>query len=182
MATQIDTHDLLDRMGGPVGPERWKAYGELEALGAEAASQLAIEMLSHPNWYVRRAAAIYADHHPDPALLERLKLALHDPKAKVRLFAVHSLSCEPCKPGGNPVDATPYLIRAMKEDKAPRVRRMAAVMLTLGAPEKRVVRAFRHVLEHEPDEKVRRWATMALDRMARTISPSPLEEGEGAGG
>lgn len=166
--TDKTTNALLELLGQGDGRERWKAYREFEALGEETASKLATGMLSHPNWYVRRAAAIYADHHPDPALLERLKLALHDPKAKVRQFAVHSLACEPCKPGGNPVDATPYLIRAMKEDKAPRVRRMAAIMLMLGPSEKRVYRAFRSVLERETDEKVRRWARMGLERMGST--------------
>jgi hypothetical protein len=42
---------------------------------------------------------------------------------------------------------------------------MAAVMLMLGPTEKRVVRAFRSVLESETDEKVRRWARMGLERM-----------------
>ena len=176
MATELDTNDLLDRLGHPDGAQRWKAYAELEGLGEEAASKLAIEMLSHPTWYVRRVAAIYADHHPAPALLERLKLARHDPKAKVRMFAVHSLSCEPCKPGGNPVDAVPFIIRAMKEDKAPRVRRMAAVMLMLGAPEKRVVRAFHWVLENEGDEKVRRWATLGLERKSTEGSKRTNDE------
>jgi len=177
MTTESIPNDLLDRLGHRDPSERWAAYGELEALPEAHAARLAIEALSHPNWYVRRAAAIYADHHPDPALLERLKLALHDPKAKVRVFAVHSLSSEPCKPGGNPVDAVPFIIRAMKQDPAPRVRRMAAIMLMLGAPQTRVARAFRSVLQRETDPKVRQWASLGLARCEEARLAGTRQEG-----
>src|SRR5262245_16014173 len=79
--------------------QRWRSYADLMSAG-DAALPAVIDGLSSPDWRVRRACALFADHNPDPGLLERLKLTLNDPKAKVRMFAVHAMACEPCKPGG----------------------------------------------------------------------------------
>jgi HEAT repeat protein len=160
-APRQDFAKLVELLGHEDADQRWAAWHELMAAGMPAAAAVR-EGLSHPDWRVRRGAALYADHHPDPALLERLKLTLTDPHAKVRLFAVHALACEPCKPGGNPVDAIPLLIRAMKEDRAIRVRRHAALLLTQQPPERRVLRAFRWSLEHETDEKLLRTVRRGL--------------------
>jgi HEAT repeat protein len=154
-AAAKDYAALVELLGDEDPSQRWAAWHELMAAGMPAAAAVR-EGLSHPDWHVRRGAALYADHHPDPALLERLKLTLNDPHAKVRLFAVHALACEPCKPGGNPVDAIPLLIRALKEDRAIRVRRHAALLLTQQPLERRVLRAFRWSLQHETDEKLLR--------------------------
>jgi HEAT repeat protein len=164
MASAItDFRALVEELAHPEDDRQWKAYSALIAAG-DAPVPAVFEGLSHPNWRVRRGCALYADHNPDSALLERLKLTLNDPKAKVRLFAVHALSCEPCKPGGNPVDAIPLIIRALKEDKALRVRRHAANMLCQQPPERRIERALRWSLAHETDERMLR----TLQRGLRT--------------
>jgi HEAT repeat protein len=119
----------------------------------DEAVEAALLGLSHADWRVRRGCARFADHHPDARLLERLALTLHDPKAKVRKWAVHSLACDPCKPGGNPVDGVPPAIRALK-DKAVRVRRTAAWTLASQAPERRSVRALRAAAVAETDPRV----------------------------
>jgi HEAT repeat protein len=171
MSAQTTPSDLIARLGGGTAEDRWSAYAELEDLPEDQAAALATDALSNADWRVRRAGAIYADHHPVPSLMERLELALHDPKAKVRMFAVHSLACEPCKPGGNPVDAVPLLIRALKEDKAPRVRKTAAIMLWQQPPERRIVRALRVAAERETHEKTRRWMRYVLRMQEAALMP-----------
>jgi len=148
----MDYSDLERRLIHPDVSVRREALISLATLGDEAGPAM-IAWLSHPDWRVRRASAIYADHHADPELLERLRLTLHDPKAKVRMWAVHSLGCEPCKPGGNPVDPVPALIHALQTDKAPRVRRMAAAMLAQQRGH-RVTRALRRAQLREQDARV----------------------------
>lgn len=152
--------DLEKRLIHPDPADRRDAMISLATLGDDAAPTM-IAWLSHPDWRIRRAAAIYADHHPDPNLLARLRLTLHDPKAKVRMWAVHSLGCEPCKPGGNPIDPVPALVHALETDKAPRVRRMAAAMLSQ-QPGHRVVRALRRARTREEDPGVLAIVTWAL--------------------
>ena len=139
----------------PQGPRetKWQAMSELRRLGEEAAPAV-LEGMSHPDWRVRRASAIFVDHEPVPELIQRLRLVLHDPKAKVRMWAVHSLSCEPCKPGGNPVDPVPLIIQRLRDDRAPRVRRMAVAMLFQRPPERRITRALRRAFAIDPDARV----------------------------
>jgi HEAT repeat protein len=159
---------VVERMGDPDAGERWKAFAELMHAGP-AATTAVLHGLSNPDWRVRRGCALYADHHPEPELLERLRLALTDPKAKVRLMAVHGLACEPCKPGGNPIDPVPLLIRALKDDRALRVRRHAANMLCQQPGSRRITRAFRWSLEHETDAKLLR----AINRGLRQWAAQP---------
>jgi len=139
----------------------WRAFATLNAMGDDAVPAV-MAGLSHPDWRVRRGCALFADRNPHPALLERLKLTLHDPKARVRMIAVHSMSCEHCKPGGNPVDAIPLIIDRLKNDRAIRVRRMAAAGLIAFADEPRAARALRKALAVETDERLRRMAKWGL--------------------
>ena len=161
----------VERLSGP-GQQKWDALLELRAAG-DAAIPAVFDGMSHPDWQIRRGCAIYVDHEPDPQLMQRLVLLLNDPKAKVRMWAVHSIGCEPCKPGGNPLDAVPLLIRAMLEDKAPRVRRMAVLMLMQQAPERRIVRAYRRALARETDAKAIRFLNYGLKRLEAALAPAP---------
>jgi hypothetical protein len=111
---------------------------------------------------VRRWCAAYLDHNADAKALEHLALTLHDPKAKVRRWAVHSISCEPCKVGENPVNVVPLLITRVREDRSIKVRRMAALMLMQRTPDRRIARVFRSILRDQTDEPLRRFATWGL--------------------
>jgi HEAT repeat protein len=124
--------------------------------GGDAGIDAAIEGLSDPHWQVRRWCAIFLDHHSTAAARERLKLTLEDPKAKVRMWAVHSIACEPCKPGQQLEDVVSLILKRLREDKALRVRRQAVVVLVQHLPDRRVYRAFRKSLKHETDERLRR--------------------------
>src|SRR5260370_32502448 len=55
--------------------------------------------LSHPNARVRRGCAGFLDHHATNACLPQLRwVAPHDTASKVRRVAVHSVTCQQCKP------------------------------------------------------------------------------------
>jgi HEAT repeat protein len=142
---------------------RAAARAALEAAG-RAALEAVRDGLSHPDWQVRRQCAMFLDHHWDAPSLRRLVLTLHDPKRKVRRAAVHSLGCDTCKAGENPVDAVPLLLERLREDKSIRVRRMAAQMLALQKPERRVIRIMRQILRDESDPKLRMFAHWGLHR------------------
>lgn len=145
----------VESLGADSREDREAAFRQLSALG-DAVVPVIMQGLGHPNWRVRRGCAQFADRHPDPALLERLRLTVHDPKARVRAIAVHSLGCEHCKVGGNPLDPIPVLLQRLKHDKAIRVRRMAAATLVPFVAERRVARAFRRSLATESDVRLRR--------------------------
>ncbi len=142
---------LVDRFAA--GDTRWEAYVALSALGIDALPAIR-NGLSDGRWQVRRWCAIYLDHHADIDSLELLVPLLHDPKSQVRMWAVHSLACDRCKEGDNPIDVVPLLIERVENDDSIRVRRMATVMLADGAPDSRAVQVFEWLLEHESDRKL----------------------------
>lgn len=135
--------------------ERTGSLRVLEEAG-DAGIEAAIEGLSDPDWQVRRWCAVHLDHHSSAAARERLKLTLEDPKAKVRMWAVHSIACEPCKPGQQLEDVVPLILKRLREDKALRVKRQAVTVLVQHLPDRRIYRAFRRSLRNEADERLRR--------------------------
>ena len=90
----------------------------------------------------------------DAASLESLLPLLHDPVAKVRLWAVHSISCQHCKDHDNPLDVVPLLIERIENDESLQVRKMAVAMLADSPPDARVVPIFKAVLQKERDRKM----------------------------
>ncbi len=151
----IQTHEraaqFVDRFAE--SDSRWEAYVALDALGADALPAIR-QGLSDGRWQVRRWCAIYLDHHADTASLELLVPLLHDPKSQVRMWAVHSLACDRCKEGENPIDVVPLLIQRIENDDSIRVRRMATIMLASGGPDPRAVKVFESLLEQESDRKL----------------------------
>jgi HEAT repeat protein len=137
---------------------------ELRKLGKAAAVPAVLEGLGHGNWQVRRWCAIYLDHDGELASLHLLIPLLRDPKKEVRLWAVHSLSCDRCKEGENPLDVLPLLVERIEVDESIRVRRMATAMLAYGAPDPRAVPVFHTLMERETDEKLRLHASLGLMR------------------
>jgi HEAT repeat protein len=96
---------------------RWAALRALEALGT-AALPAVREGLRDGRSEVRRWCAIHLDHHGDLGSLEALVPLLREPKSKVRLWAVHSLSCDRCKTGENPIDVVPLLEERIRQTRA----------------------------------------------------------------
>ena len=100
----------------------------LQALG-EAALPAVREGLKDPDWHVRHWCAIYLDRGGTADALPDLIPLLDDPEPQVRLWAIHSLSCEHCKEGECQIDAVPLLLERLENDPHVRVRKMAAAML-----------------------------------------------------
>jgi HEAT repeat protein len=144
------------------GETRWPAWKRLEEIGATAAPAVR-EGLRHGHWQVRKWCAAFLDHHADPESIPELLPLLHDPKSDVRLWAVHSLSCDRCKLDENPVDYVPHLVERIEHDESIRVRRMAVLMLTVH-PDPRSVAIFRRILAEESDGKLRRHAEWGMKR------------------
>lgn len=123
--------------------------------------------LKHANWNVRRWCALFADNFADAETLKALVPLLRDPKAKVRVWAVHSLSCDTCKDGPNPVDAIPLLLERIELDESIKVRRHATAMLAAHkSPDPRVLPVFEQILREEDDRKLRLHAEHGIKRYA----------------
>jgi HEAT repeat protein len=196
--TEAEVRALVDRLED--GATRWPAWKRLEELGAAAAPAVR-EGLRHGHWQVRKWCAVFLDHHADPESLPELLPLLHDPKSDVRLWAVHSLSCDRCKvdkfsrapdPGRssdrrgaelearldkNPIDFVPHLIERIERDESIRVRRMAVLMLTI-QPDVRAARLFTRILARETDGKLRKHAEWGLKR-CREVGLAPAATGPG---
>lgn len=156
-----DFNNLIERLGHRESlPDAWRA---LRSAG-QAAVPAAREGLSHPNPKVRQFCAAFLDEHWDESALERLILTLHDPKLKVRKAAVHSLGCDRCKGGENPIDVLPYIAQRIREDKSVKVRRAAAWTLASQTPNKQIARVLRCVLRDETDPKMRMAAQWGIGR------------------
>jgi HEAT repeat protein len=149
--------------------DTWQA---LNRAGAAALPAIR-DGLSHPDWRVRRWCASFLDHHWDEPTLRRLVLALTDPKLKVRRAAVHSLGCDRCKGGENPIDAVPMLAQRIAQDKSIKVRRTAAWTLAAQQPEKRIARILRKALRDETDPKLRMAAKWGLKRYEDSLTEPP---------
>jgi HEAT repeat protein len=148
------------------GENRMAAFLALYARGKEALPAVRAG-LKHADWNIRRWCASLADNFADADLFRALVPLLHDPKSEVRVWAVHSLSCESCKDGPNPVDAVPLLLERIESDPNMRVRRQAAAMLAHHrSPDARVLPVFKRIMAEETDRKLRLHAEHGLKRYA----------------
>jgi HEAT repeat protein len=146
------------------GQNRMSAFLALYSRGAKALPAVR-KGLQHANWQIRRWSAILADNVADGETLRALTSLLHDPKAEVRVWAVHSLSCERCKDGPNPIDVIPLLLERIEQDSNIKVRRQAVAMLAHHrTPDPRVLPIFRRIISEEDDRKLRLHAEQGLER------------------
>jgi HEAT repeat protein len=148
------------------GQNRMAAFLALYSRGKEAVPAIRAG-LTHPDSNIRRWCASLADNFADAELFRALVPLLGDPKAEVRVWAVHSLSCETCKDGPNPVDAVPLLLERIESDESMRVRRQAVAMLAHHrSPDARVLPVFKRLLLEESDRKLRLHAEHGMRRYA----------------
>ncbi len=140
------------------------AFLALCARGPEALPAVR-EGLKHANWHVRRWSAALADNFADSQTLHALVPLLQDPQAAVRVWAVHSLACETCKDGPNPIDAIPLLLERIESDTSIKVRRQAVAMLAHHrSPDARVRPVFKQIMAQQTDRKLRLHAEAGLKR------------------
>ena len=112
---------------------------------------------------------MFADNFADAETLHALVPLLRDPKSQVRLWAAHSLSCESCKDGPNPIDAIPLLLERIALDASIKVRRQAVAMLVHHrTSDPRVLPVFKKIIAEEDDRKLRLHAEQGLKRYAET--------------
>ncbi len=148
------------------GPNRFAAYLALYSRGYEALPAIR-EGFKQANWQVRKWCALFADNFADAATLRAIVPLIHDPKSDVRRCVVHSIACESCKDGPNPVDPIPLLLERIEQDESIRVRRQAVGMLAHHRkPDPRVLPVFKKVLAFEEDRKLRLHAEQGLERYA----------------
>lgn len=165
-----EARELVERLED--GSTRWPAWKRLEEMGGAGLPAVRAG-LRHGHWQVRKWCAAFLDHHSDPESLPELLPLLHDPKSDVRLWAVHSLSCDRCKlDHNNPVDYVPHLIERIERDDSVRVRRMATLMLAVAKPHARSVAIFNWILERETDRKLCQHARRGLAR-CREVGLAP---------
>ncbi len=123
----------------------------LERLPEPERRAAAIEGLRHQDWRVRRTSALLLDRVDLTAeSVAALTRALDDEHPQVRRKAVHSLSCEQCKPNSCVVDVRPLFERVIG-DRSRLVRSMVLHVCSL------------HFLGHQ-------WA---IDLVARVAAADP---------
>lgn len=148
------------------GENRMAAFLTLYSRGVAALPAIRAGF-GHANWQVRRWCALFADNFADGETLRALVPLLRDPKSQVRLWAVHSLSCETCKDGPNPIDSVPLLVERIEMDDSVKVRRQAVAMLAHHLrPDARVLPVFRRILAEDRDRKLRLHAEQGVKRYA----------------
>jgi len=103
----------------------------LERLPEPERRAAAIEGLRHRDWRVRRTSALLLDRVDLTAeSVAALTRALDDEHPQVRRKAVHSLSCEQCKPNSCAVDVRPLFERVIA-DRSRLVRAMVLHVCSL---------------------------------------------------
>ena len=159
------THEL-QALAVQLGDHDWRMVLEAEkslGLAGQAGIDAVLWGLSHPNARVRRGCAGFMDHHATDACFPQIRwTALHDPAAKVRRVAVHSATCQRCKPSKLSGDLVGLLIQVALEDPNKHVREKAIGGLHSHPPETRAVAALELILRTETDAHLRSRAHHAL--------------------
>ncbi|REJ74524.1 MAG: hypothetical protein DWQ36_20715 [Acidobacteria bacterium] len=158
----------LVRRFAAAGASRYDALVALGELSPDTALPALRRGLRDDDWHVRHWCAIALDQLADADALADLIDLLDDPHYKVRLWAVHSLACDHCKPGVEaPCDIVPLLIERAERDEHPRVRKMATVMLAHQLIDERALSLLRRKASRtDPgdDPKLRMHARQGLER------------------
>src|SRR6266542_6620741 len=124
----VDLRALVSKLADPAtaGP----AAATLKEQPLERLVPALVAGLESPEWRVRRSCCrLLDDLDFTPESLRALQGALDDPDPRVRRSALHTLSCQHCKPSGCALDIQP-LFERMAHDPSRRVRQ--AVLNPLG--------------------------------------------------
>lgn len=131
--TGIPDGVLVDALGSE--PRRPDAFRALLRRGAAAVPAVR-RGLTHPEPRVREQCCKLLDELLVPEAMDDLTARLDDPDARVRIAALHALSCERCKPDAvacRPDRATllPRAVRILHADTDPQVRTRAVELVAL---------------------------------------------------
>jgi len=166
MSDECDPIHELQALAEQLGADDWRMALEAETALVRA-GQVGIDAvlwgLSHPNARVRRGCAGFMDHHGTDACFAALQwAALHDPAPSVRRVAVHSASCQRCKPCPLTGDLVGLLVQVALSETNRRVRENAIGGLRHQPQDARAVAALEEILRRETDARLRRDAHHAL--------------------
>lgn len=162
-AETLEAAQLVPLLGVAEKRLRYEATGVLFHRGA-ASLDVVVTGLGHPNVFVRRACASLLDHLADNHCVTPLSKALCDSDEQVRRSALHSLTCDACKPSPLSGDlVAPFIERALHDPNI-RVRRVATGVLGNYIHDARAVAALRTIYAQDSDPTLRFRAGSALER------------------
>ncbi len=154
-----------------LGTRDWNAASAALASSGEAGIAAAIWGLSHPNERVRRGCAGFMDHHATDACFPALRqVALHDPAVSVRRMAVHSASCQECKPCPSTGDRVGLLVEVVLSDTNGRVR-LNALWALHQPKDARALAALKSILSDADPE-------LQVDACYASLSQDPSYQGD----
>jgi hypothetical protein len=152
MNDALDPAPELQALVEQLGARDWQMAEAALAARGEAGIAAAIWGLSHPNVRVRGGCAGFMDHHGTDACFEPLRqVALHDPAPSVRRMAVHSASCQECKPCPLTGDRVGLLVEVALSETNRRVR-LNALWALHQPQDARVVAALKNILRDADPE------------------------------
>lgn len=156
-----ETVALVDALGSE--PRRPDAFRELLRRGTEAVPCIR-RGLRHPLPRVREECCRLLDPLLVAEAMDDLTAMLDDPDARVRVAALHALSCDRCKPDADacrPDRAVirPRAIRILHDDPDPQVRARAAELVGLWVhSDPEAVAALVRARDEDPSPAVRKKA------------------------
>ena len=171
----------LEQLGDPQHGN--EAFDLLKGLPVEDLLPLAIAGTRHPNPRVRRRSCLLLDDLAlTPESIDALEACATERDPRVRAAALHTLSCERCKPDGVCLDQRAIAERAANDTNA-RIRRGVVMGLAWNpalSDDWSVEMATRFLSDRSAE--IRRYAQAALDRIelqaatneARRALPDPL--------
>ena len=159
-----DLRALVSRLADPAtaGP----AAATLKARSPDRLGPALVAGLTSPEWRVRRSCCrLLDDVDFTPDSLAALQRALDDPEPRVRRSALHTLSCQHCKPSACALEVRP-LFERMARDPSRRVRE--AVLNSLGWQRHGswAERLVEDMAVNDPSEQLRQHARGILARKA----------------
>ncbi|WP_327434662.1 HEAT repeat domain-containing protein [Streptomyces sp. NBC_01236] len=167
---------LIDALGSE--PRRPDAFRALLRRGPTALPAIR-RGLTHPEPRVREQCCNLLDELLAPEAMDELIARLDDPDARVRVAALHALSCLRCKPDADAcrpdrVRLLPRAVRLLQEDVDPQVRMRAAELVGLWVHENAdAVAALLRSRDEDPSAAVRKkvgWYTPG-DPIHRRTAP-----------
>jgi HEAT repeat protein len=145
---------------------------ETALASSDAGIAAAIWGLSHPDQRVRAACAAFMDHHGADACFPALRqVALHDPAASVRRMAVHSATCQECKPRPLTGDLVGLLVEVALSETNRRVRLHALWSLHRPQDARAVAALERIFRDGDPDLQVAAYQALASQNPAYQSDP-----------
>lgn len=164
---------LIEQLGVRDGNTARAAQSVLASRGEDGIAAV-IWGLSHSNVRVRGGCAAFLDHHGTDACFVSLRqVALHDPAPSVRRMAVHSASCQECKPCPLTGDLVGLLVEVALTDTNRRIRLHA--LWSLHRPQDaRAVAGLKSIIRDGDPELV-------VDAYYALISQDPTYQGDAVG-